>query len=416
MSLIARHPALAPFRIRAFRFQWPADLTTSWAFEMETLILGWYVLVETGSVLLLTVFASLQHIGTLVSPVLGMVGDRIGHRLLLTGMRALYATLAATLMTLAYMDALTPTLVLCIAGVMGMVRPSDVGVRSAVVAASMPAPQLISAMGLQRTTQDSARIAGALSGAGLVALLGMGAAYTCVTALYLISTLLTLKAGSTVVTSHRPKAERASPWRDLKDGLAYVWNTPFLFAVMLFAFLLNLTVFPLMNGLMPYVVKSVYLADQTTLGYMVASAATGALTGSLIMSRYGSQVRAARMNFGACVVWFLILLVFAQVTTPTTGMIILFFAGCAHSIGQIPMATMLLRNSEERMRGRVMGIRVLAIYGNIPGLLLAGPLIANFGYPVTATIYCVVGLACTILIAVRWRAHVWDKNAPANRL
>jgi len=416
MSVITRHPALAPFRIRAFRFQWPADLTTSWAFEMETLILGWYVLVETGSVLLLTIFASLQHIGTLISPVLGMVGDRIGHRLLLTGMRALYATLAATLMTLAYMDALTPALVLCIAGVMGMVRPSDVGVRSAVVAASMPAPQLISAMGLQRTTQDSARIAGALSGAGLVALLGMGAAYTCVTALYLISTLLTLKAGSTVVTSHKPKVERASPWRDLKDGLAYVWNTPFLFAVMLFAFLLNLTVFPLMNGLMPYVVKSVYLADQTTLGYMVASAATGALTGSLIMSRYGSHVRAARMNFSACLVWFLILLVFAHVTTPATGMIILFFAGCAHSIGQIPMATMLLRNSEERMRGRIMGIRVLAIYGNIPGLLLAGPLIANFGYPVMATIYCVFGLACTIWIAVRWRAHVWDRNAPANRL
>jgi len=416
MSVITRHPALAPFRIRAFRFQWPADLTTSWAFEMETLILGWYVLVETGSVLLLTIFASLQHIGTLISPVLGMVGDRIGHRLLLTGMRALYATLAATLMTLAYMDALTPALVLCIAGVMGMVRPSDVGVRSAVVAASMPAPQLISAMGLQRTTQDSARIAGALSGAGLVALLGMGAAYTCVTALYLISTLLTLKAGSTVVTPHKPKVERASPWRDLKDGLAYVWNTPFLFAVMLFAFLLNLTVFPLMNGLMPYVVKSVYLADQTTLGYMVASAATGALTGSLIMSRYGSHVRAARMNFSACVVWFLILLVFAHVTTPATGMVILFFAGCAHSIGQIPMATMLLRNSEERMRGRIMGIRVLAIYGNIPGLLLAGPLIANFGYPVMATIYCVVGLSCTIWIAVRWRAHVWDRNAPANRL
>ncbi len=49
--------ALAPFRVRNYRFQWPADLLTSWAFEMETLILGWYVLVETGSVLLLTLFA-----------------------------------------------------------------------------------------------------------------------------------------------------------------------------------------------------------------------------------------------------------------------------------------------------------------------------------------------------------------------
>ena len=54
LSDLAPPSALAPFRIRNYRFQWPADLLTSWAFEMETLILGWYVLVETGSVLLLT--------------------------------------------------------------------------------------------------------------------------------------------------------------------------------------------------------------------------------------------------------------------------------------------------------------------------------------------------------------------------
>ena len=51
--------ALAPFRIRSYRFQWPADMLTSWAFEMETLILGWYVLVETNSVVMLTIFGAL---------------------------------------------------------------------------------------------------------------------------------------------------------------------------------------------------------------------------------------------------------------------------------------------------------------------------------------------------------------------
>lgn len=67
--------ALAPFRVRSFRFQWPADLLISWAFEMEVLILGWYVLVETGSVVLLTLYASLLYIGTLVAPMFGVIGD-----------------------------------------------------------------------------------------------------------------------------------------------------------------------------------------------------------------------------------------------------------------------------------------------------------------------------------------------------
>src|SRR5207248_797570 len=56
--------ALAPFRIRSFRFQWPADLATSWAFEMEALILGWYILIETGSVESLVLFASLAWLGS----------------------------------------------------------------------------------------------------------------------------------------------------------------------------------------------------------------------------------------------------------------------------------------------------------------------------------------------------------------
>src|SRR4051812_30016781 len=98
LSDFARTSALAPFRIRNYRFQWPADLLTSWAFEMETLILGWYVLVETGSVLWLTVFGALQYLGTLVAPLFGVVGDRLGHRNLLFAMRVSYALLALTLM------------------------------------------------------------------------------------------------------------------------------------------------------------------------------------------------------------------------------------------------------------------------------------------------------------------------------
>jgi hypothetical protein len=78
------------------------------------------------------------------------------------------------------------------------------------------------------------------------------------------------------------------------------------------------------------------------------------------------------------------------------------------------MAAILLRNADEKLRGRVMGIRMLAIYGNLPGLLISGPLISQFGYPLTATLYCATGLAFTLLITMRWRAHLWQLGAPAN--
>jgi len=69
---------LAAFRVKSFRFQWPADLLTSWAFEMETLTLGWYIMTQTGSVLLLTAFGSLQFLGTLAAPGFGVLADRLG--------------------------------------------------------------------------------------------------------------------------------------------------------------------------------------------------------------------------------------------------------------------------------------------------------------------------------------------------
>jgi hypothetical protein len=225
LSEQTRSSTLAPFRIRAFRYQWPADLATSWAFEMESLILGWYVLVETRSVLLLTVFASLQFIGTLIAPMFGVIGDRIGQRNLLCAMRGFYATLATLLMTFTLMGVLTPVHVFAIAALMGLVRPSDIGVRAALVADTMPAVQLIGAMGIQRTTQDSARIAGALTGAGIVATLGMGPAYLLVTSLYSTSVLLTLKAGAARAAAAPTRdpasvTTRLSPWRDLRQGLA----------------------------------------------------------------------------------------------------------------------------------------------------------------------------------------------------
>jgi hypothetical protein len=57
----SRPALLAPFEVRDFRRQFPADMLTSWGIEMEVLILGWYILTETGSVLLLTVYSSLQY-------------------------------------------------------------------------------------------------------------------------------------------------------------------------------------------------------------------------------------------------------------------------------------------------------------------------------------------------------------------
>ena len=383
---------------------------------METLILSWYMLVETRSVFMLTLFASLQYLGTLLAPMFGVMGDRIGHRKVLAAMRAVYATTALTLMTLAYSGLLTPTYVMCIAGVMGLVRPSDIGMRTALIGATMPASKLMSAMSIQRTTQDSAKVAGALTGAALVALLGIGPAYTVVVSFYLLSVTLTLKGANPRAAPRAvmAAAERVSPLGDLRAGLAYVWHTPLLLASMLFAFLLNCTAFPMMNGLMPVMAKEIYHTNQAGLGYLVAAGGFGALMSSVVMSRIGHRIRPARTMLIFSAGWLLALMFFANTTHPAAGIPFLLLAGLSQGLGQIPMATMLIRNCEPKFRGRIMGIRMLAIYGNIPGLLLAGWLIPRIGYPTTITLYGTVAILLVGIVALRWRVPLWRRDAPAN--
>jgi MFS family permease len=155
-----------------------------------------------------------------VAPAFGLASDRLGRRSTLCAMRAVYAALAATIMGLALAGALAPPHVFAVAVLAGLVRPSDLVLRNALIGDTIPARALMSAMAISRTTMDSARIAGALAGAGLFAQLGLGPAYVVVAALYLASLALTLG-----VSRHRPETEAAR--RSARPGASWsaAWAT-----------------------------------------------------------------------------------------------------------------------------------------------------------------------------------------------
>ena len=414
VSLIARVPALAPFRIRSFRFQWPADLLASWAFEMEGVILGWFVLVTTGSVLALAVFGSLQFLGTLISPLFGMAGDRIGYRNLLCLMRGTYVAVALVLMGLFLTGLASPVPVFVLAALIGLVRPSDITLRNLLVGETMPAEYLMRAMGVSRTTADSARVVGALSGATLVAAMGSGLAYVAVCVVYTISLALTFGVGVQRVRVLGDAGPSGSPLQSLKQGFAYIWSSPDMRATMLLAFLVNLAAYPLVGSLLAYVAKNIYGLDQTGLGWLLASFAGGALLGSILVSMNGARIQPARTMIAAALVWFALNLAFSWIESHVWGEALLFLAGLTQSFCMVPMAVLLLRGADPALRGRVMGVRMLAVYGLPVGLLLSGPLVEHAGFAITGSLYSLLGIGFTLLIAVRWREHLWHATAAGN--
>src|SRR6266403_351386 len=344
---------------------------------METVILGWYVMVQTGSVLLLTAFGSLLLLGTLASPMFGVLGDRLGGRAVLSAMRAVYAVLAAFVLLLTLTGSLTP---------------------------------------------GWARVIAALAGAELSTLLGIERTYVLVTTLYAASFVLTWEVarrrpvpdpggsigessvgatGAALVPSHR---------RELKDGLLYVLRTPELLAMMWLAFLINLTAYPISSGLLPYVAKRVFLVDATGLGWLAASFALGSLMGSIATVATGGPRRLARSMLVYTAIWYAILLAFGHLQSMGPGLFALVVAGFVQSIAMIAMTANLLNASDERFRARVMGVRTLAIYGMPLGLMASGGLIERIGYPSTISVFAAVGLVFTLLIGIRWRASLWQRR------
>ena len=380
---------------------------------MEALILGWYVLAATGSVQQLVLFGALAWVGTLFSPFFGIAGDRVGVRTLLCVTRGIYAVLAAALMLLTLSGTLAMWHVFSIAAIAGLLKPSDMAMRHVLVGQTIRPDMLMGALGISRTTSDTARIAGALAGTGGVALIGMGPAYAVVTAVYFAALLLSLGVAGPLQHAAE-KVAQVNPLAGLMQAVRYVGGKPDLLGALGVAFLVNLLAFPFVLGLLPYVAKDVYEIGQTGLGYLAAAFATGALAGSLLVGSNRLPLRAGRAMLWGSAAWFVAILLFGQNRSLGPGLALLFAAGFMQSLCLTPLAGVMLRSSSEEMRGRVMGLRMLAIWGLPLGLLAAGPLIAHLGYSAATAIYGGLGLAATLAIGYYWRQALWHRSAVAN--
>jgi MFS family permease len=338
--------------------------------EMEVLILGWFVLVATDSALLLASMAALHYGGTLLSPFFGVIADRVDRRTLLIAMRAIYASLAAAVMILGLSGDVQPWQLFVIAGLSGMIKPSDLLVRNSLIADIVPLSNLSNALGIARTTMDSARIIGALLGAGLLSAIGIGAAYGAVVGLYLASVAFSF--GITVRRTRPPSLVK--PWTELKLGFAYIRDDKILLPTMCLAFLANLTALPLSHGLLPVLARDIYLVDENGLARLVAAFALGALLGSLLMATSFGSSRPGRTMVRYLVGWHVLVIILGHVSTWPLGLALI----------------------------TVSGVRMLAVYGLPLGLVLGGALIELMGTALTFTAYGVTGIAVILAIVLRW--------------
>ena len=105
--------------------------------------------------------------------------------------------------------------------------------------------------------------------------------------------------------------------------------------------------------------------------------------------------------------WYASLIVFAQLTDKTYAALFLIIIGIVQGMGMISMSVTLLNMVSPEFRGRILGVRMLAVYGLPLGLLIAGAVRELVGYASLITLFCIAGLAGVGYIGFSCRKLLW---------
>ncbi|MQG50812.1 MAG: MFS transporter [SAR202 cluster bacterium] len=363
----------------------------------EMLVLAWVVLERTENPALLGIFAALRFLGTLASPFYGVWVDKYNHKALLLIGRFVFALMSFILLVLALTNLLEIWHLFIIITISGLAR-SFRNIMREVLTADVIQPNLYAnAIGLTRSTTDLMNILGPLMGGFLLKYYGISASYILILSVYIGSMIsgymLTLPKSNS-------RANQISMWENLKKVSKYIKMNQVICGLLIMAFIVNFTMLSMKDVLLTVFAKEILYIGPDGLGTLIASLFTGAFIGSLSIAAFTTFQRGGRFLLISSFLWHSLGILLLFTTNVTIFMMILFSIGIFQSYVMVTMATLLIKITPAKMRGRVMGVRSLAIYGLPLGLLTAGFISNTFGAPTAMLIQVIIGLCITAIVTL----------------
>ncbi len=382
--------------------------------QLESLSLAWYVLELTGSPFLTGLITSARQAATILGVYSGAVSDRVSRRGIIIGMQALSAGTVGVIILLILTRNIAVWHVFAGAVVVGVGRIFDNPARQALVADSAPQGRVSNAVALNNTSRNIMQAVSPIIGGVIFAAFGPVGSYT---ALFLFSffnviTMLFVRVSET----QQIPATAESIWKSMLGGVGYVRRKPVILALLLLAGVANLTGFPFGYAILPVYAKDVVNAGPTGLGFMLSGVGIGALVGSLLVAAISSTRRLGMVSVVGLVAWHVLTL--AVVFSPSVYIAFAFMivVGIAQSLSLVTIAAVLLSTTEQAYRGRIMGLRSLAVYPLPLGSMVTGAMVGWVGIYNATVFNLVVGAALVgltvLLIPGVWRPMGADAKEP----
>jgi len=386
--------AFRALRHRDFRVYWVGQWLSVNGTWMQTTAQAWLVYRLTDSPLMLGLLSVFRFGPALVgSPIAGVLSDRLPRRRVVLATQTLSLVQASVLAALTLTGTVRVWQVLVLALIQGVVDTVDTPSRQTLQVDIVGVEDLQSAVSLNSSAFNAARMVGPAVAGVLVAVWGEGVCF----AANAVSYLAVLVALLTIRTGAQPRTGGASLRTELTEGMRYVWHDHRV-RMMLAAIAVTSGVGLSYTTLLPVFARDVLRGGVTGFGLLMSSAGLGAVFGALAAAaRRGTRhaglvVAAGQASLGVGLV------ALAATRSLAVATVWMMLIGLGVAVQLSTTNGYLQTTAPPHMRGRVVSMYIWLFSGLSPiGGFVAGWVAEHAGAPWTAA---GAGGACMLCAAL----------------
>lgn len=299
--------------------------------------------------------------------------------------------------------------ILALSVVLGIINAFDVPARQALLHDAVTDPADIpNAISLTTATASLAQLLGpALAGIVLSAF-GAAVCFLINAASFggVILSLVLMK-----LPKPSPKNSKKKVLTEFAEGFQYLKRTPSIGVLIIMLALINLLVLPY-NTVLPVFAKLIFRGDASTYGYITSFVGVGAVVGTIFLASRKPGAHLKRVLFVSTLILGAGLISFSQLKLlpAALGFAILIGFG---AVAQFTICNIVVQSeSAPAMRGRAIGVTLMAVFGMLPlGSLLVGAISERIGAPATVLTQGLTALVITLAFT-RFLTKPADKSAP----
>ena len=388
---VSDFPLFRAFRSSNYTLYFIGRAVSQFGTYMQRIAVVWVIYSITHSAFLLgvTVFAE-QFPSFLFSIAGGVAADRYDQYKIIRITQITSMIQAVLLAILIYTGHTVVWEILTLSVILGIINAFDVPARQALINDVVTDPaDLPNALSLTTVTATLAQLLGPAAAGIVLNAFGAPVCFLVNAASFggVLVSLLLMK-----LPVHQPKRSGKNFLTEFADAFAYLRRTPAIGFVIGMLALVSLLVLPF-STVLPVFAGMIFKGNASTFGYILSAVGVGSVIGTIFLAsrKPGAQLR--KILFCSTIIMGLGLICFSQTTNFPLA---LFFAATIGigAVAQFTVCNIVVQSeSEPGMRGRVIGILLMAVYGMTPlGSLVVGAVSQHVGAPAAVLGQGIIGL------------------------